>query len=299
MRDTRTRDMLEQRYSLTAADEREVGELLLAAREADGRPEDAAVAGSGRHLLLHESGELAGYAHINTEGDAFGRQVAELIVHPDFRRRGIGTRLARALTEQVPEKLRVWAHGDHPAAARIAEHEGFTRARELLIMHTPARDWPEPVVPQGVLLRTFVQGQDDQAVIDVNASAFDWHPEQGSFSIEELRASQSEDWFDASGFFLAERDGHVIGFHWTKVHPAIPRRFGGEPVGEVYVVGVDPAAQGGGLGKALTVAGLRHLREKGLGQVILYVEGDNAPAIAVYRGLGFDTSEVDVQYAFR
>jgi len=139
MRDTRTRDMLEQRYSLTAADEREVGELLLAAREADGRPEDAAVTGGGRHLLLRESGELAGYAHIDTEGDAFGRQVAELIVHPDFRRRGIGTRLARALTEQVPEKLRVWAHGDHPAAARIAEHEGFTRARELLKARTIRR----------------------------------------------------------------------------------------------------------------------------------------------------------------
>jgi mycothiol synthase len=147
-------------------------------------------------------------------------------------------------------------------------------------------------------LRTFVAGQDEQAVIDVNSRAFDWHPEQGSLTVEELRATESEDWFDPAGFFLAENaDGRVVGFHWTKVHAADPDRFNGEPVGEVYVVGVDPDAQGGGLGRALTLGGLRYLRAQGLGQVILYVEGDNAPALAVYEKLGFIRHAVDVQYA--
>ncbi|HKS46255.1 MAG TPA: mycothiol synthase [Amycolatopsis sp.] len=281
--------------------EHAVGELLTAARAADGRPEETDPARGGRHLLVHDSGVLAGYAHLDTSGDAFGHQVSELIVHPDHRRRGIGTRLARALIEQVPAKLRVWAHGDHPAAARIAERLGFSRARELLIMHTPVRDdWPEPAPPPGISLRTFVPGQDERAVIEVNARAFDWHPEQGSLTVDELRATETENWFDPAGFFLAVReDRRVAGFHWTKVHQPNPRRFGGEPVGEVYVVGVDPAAQGGGLGKVLTTAGLRYLREKGLKQVILYVEGDNAPAVAVYRRLGFAQLESDVQYAFR
>lgn len=275
-----------------------VRELLLAAREADGEPEDVTPPRGGLHLVARDAGELAGYAHLDTAGDAFGHQVAELFVRPDLRGRGVGTRLARALAQRVPAKqLRVWAHGDHPDAARIAEREGFRRARELLIMHTPVRDdWPEPAPPPGISLREFVPGQDEQAVIQVNARAFDWHPEQGSFSVDDLRASEAESWFDPAGFVLAERDGRVVGFHWTKVHPAHPRRFGGQPTGEVYVVGVDPEAQNGGLGKALTAAGLRYLRDRGLGQVILYVESDNRPAIAVYQRLGFSRYQSDIQY---
>ncbi|SFJ51087.1 mycothiol synthase [Amycolatopsis sacchari] len=282
---------------------REVRELLLAARRADGRPEVDAEGplpgefSGGLHLLGRLDGRLAGYAHLDTAGDSFGRQVAELIVHPELRRRGVGTRLTEALVAKAgTAELRVWAHGDHPAAARIAGHVGLRRARELLVLHTEVRDWPEPSLPGGVALRTFVPGQDEQAVIDVNARAFDWHPEQGALTVAELRATEAEDWFDPAGFFLAERDGRVIGFHWTKVHPADPNQFDGEPVGEVYVVGVDPAAQGGGLGKALTLAGLRHLRDRGLKHVILYVEGDNAPALAVYQRLGFTRFAVDVQY---
>jgi mycothiol synthase len=289
---------------------REVRELLLAAREVDGRPEvntDGPLPGEfegGLHLLASTADELVGYAHLDTAGDSFGREVAELIVRPDRRHRGVATQMVEALVDKAgavtpQDKLRVWAHGDHPAAARIAEREGFTRARELLVLHVTVGDaeWPEPALREGVSLRTFVPGQDEQAVVDVNARAFNWHPEQGSLSVDELRATEGADWFDADGFFLAERDGRLLGFHWTKVHPADPSQFGGEPVGEVYVVGVDPAAQGGGLGKALTLAGLRYLRDNGLRQVVLYVEGDNAPAIAVYSRLGFARHAVDVQYA--
>jgi mycothiol synthase len=297
---------------LTAADAERVRDLLLAAKEADGRPEitpdDPLPFGGDRHLLVPDDADpaiLVGYANLDTRGDAFGRQVAELIVRPDNRGRGQGTAMVRALVEEAGvaaesgDRLRVWAHGDHPAAARIAERAGFTRVRELLVMHVAVADaqWPGPVLPEGVTLRTFVPGEDEQAVIDVNARAFSWHPEQAALTVDQLRAEEQESWFDAAGFFLAERDGQVIGFHWTKVHPADPDRFGGEPVGEVYVVGVDPGAQGGGLGKALTLAGLRHLRQRGLGQVILYVEGDNAPAVAVYTRLGFTRHAVDVQYA--
>jgi len=266
--------------------EREVRELLLAARAADGRPEvteDGPLPfGDGLHLLGRSGNQLAGYAHLDTAGDSFGRQVAELIVHPAHRRQGHGGELAHALLAKADDKVRIWAHGDHPAAAKLAEREGLRRVREMLVMHTPVDPaWPEPRPAEGVTLRTFIPGRDEQAIVDVNGRAFDWHPEQGSLTVEELVAAEGEDWFDADGFFVAERDGRVVGFHWTKVHPADPGQFGGQDVGEVYVVGVDPGTQGGGLGRALTLAGLRYLRDRGLPQVILYVEGDNAPAIAV------------------
>lgn len=289
---------------------RDVRELLLAARAADGRPEVTAEGplpgefASGSHLLAHDEGVLAGYAHLDTAGDSFGRQVAEVIVRPGLRGRGTGSALVDAVLARSgagtgEDKLRFWAHGDHPAAARIAERCGLRRLRELLVLHArvSGADWPEPVLPEGVSLRTFVPGQDEQAVVAVNARAFDWHPEQGRLTEDELRATEREDWFDPAGFFLAERAGTLLGFHWTKAHPADPNHFGGEEVGEVYVVGVDPAAQGGGLGKALTLAGLRHLAGRGLGQVILYVDGDNAPALAVYSRFGFTRFATDVQYS--
>ncbi|NIJ14839.1 mycothiol synthase [Saccharomonospora amisosensis] len=286
----------------------DVRRLLLAARESDGRPQVRPTGPlpeefhGGRHLLGQldaAEDDLVGYAHLDTAGDAFGRQVAELIVHPSHRGRGHGAALLDELL-RTASRPRVWSHGDHPAAAALAKRFGLERARELLVMRalTTGADWPEPKPMRGLRLRTFVPGEDEQGVIDVNARAFDWHPEQSAFGVEDLRRAEQEDWFDPDGFFLAENEsGRIVGFHWTKVHEANPDRFGGEPVGEVYVVGVDPSAQGGGLGKALTLAGLRHLRALGLRQVILYVEGDNAPAVAVYRGLGFETVETDVQYA--
>src|SRR5680860_1335893 len=103
----------------------------------------------------------------------------------------------------------------------------------------------------------------------------------------DLDQRMSSNWFDPEGLFVAERSGQIIGFHWTKIENGL---------GEVYVVGIDPDAQGGGLGKALTARGLRHLQLGGVPAVILYVEGDNAPALAVYRGLGFHDFKKDVLY---
>jgi mycothiol synthase len=119
-------------------------------------------------------------------------------------------------------------------------------------------------------------------------------------SVEQVRSAEAESWFDADGFLLAvDAEDTLLGFHWTKVHAGgAAGDTEGVPMGEVYVVGVDPAAQGGGLGRALTVAGLRYLAgSRGVDRVMLYVEADNAPAIAVYRRLGFSTWDTDVQYA--
>ena len=294
----------EWRQELDEQQLEDVRGLLLAVREADGRPEaepEGPLPGEfdgGEHLVACVEDDVVGYAHLDTTGDSFGPQVAELFVHPAHRNRGYGAKLLQAVDQRAAVGFRIWAHGDHPAARQLAVRTGLERKRELLILHTDVEgaDWPEPRLRDGVSLRTFVPGQDEDAVIRVNALAFDWHPEQGALTADDVRVDERRPWFDPEGFFLAEQDGEVIGFHWTKVHEATPGRFDGERVGEVYVVGVAPAAQGGGLGRALTLAGLRYLASRGLRQIILYVEGDNAPALAVYTKLGFARHETDVQY---
>ncbi|MER6991911.1 mycothiol synthase [Saccharopolyspora hirsuta] len=254
------------------------------------------------HFVLRDAGSsLIGYAHLDTEHEkTSGQLVAELAVHPDHRRKGAGARLVEALLdraelslEPAPDtaRLRIWSHGEHPGAVRLAERYGFSRPRELWRM---GRDLAEPELPEvelreGVHLRTFRPDRDEAAVVAVNHRAFSWHPEQGGMTEQDLRMKEREDWFDPAGFFLAVDDrDELLGFHWTKVHP--------DGTGEVYVVGVDPDAQGGGLGRSLTVAGLRHLSDTGCRQVMLYVEADNAPAVKVYQRLGFAKWDVDVQF---
>ncbi|MFJ2608035.1 mycothiol synthase [Streptomyces sp. NPDC087425] len=242
------------------------------------------------HLLLTSDGELTGYAQLE-DTDPVEAPAAELVVHPSRRGHGHGRALGTALLAASGKRLRVWAHGGHPAARHLAQVLGLTLFRELRQMRRPLTglDLPDPVFPPGVRVRTFVPGQDDAAWLAVNSAAFAHHPEQGSLTQRDLDDRMAEPWFDPAGFFLAFRGDELVGFHWTKVHSV-------EGVGEVYVVGVLPGAQGGGLGKALTTEGLRHLAGAGVSTGMLYVDADNKAAVAVYERLGFTTYETDLMY---
>jgi mycothiol synthase len=150
-----------------------------------------------------------------------------------------------------------------------------------------------PEFPPGTTLRTFRPGQDEEEWLGLNGRAFAKHPEQGAWTRHDLELRERESWFDPAGFFIAVRDGRMAGFHWTKVHP--PQEQDGA-LGEVYVVGVDPGEQGTGLGRALTLAGLGDLRDRGLDQAMLYVDEDNVPAIRLYEALGFTRARTDAMY---
>ncbi|MEU9986366.1 mycothiol synthase [Streptomyces sp. NPDC007971] len=242
------------------------------------------------HLLLTVGDELVGYAQLE-DTDPVEAPAAELVVHPAHRGHGHGRALGSALLAASGKRLRVWAHGGHSAARHLAQVLGLTLFRELRQMRRPlaALELPDPQLPEGVSVRAFVPGKDDTAWLAVNAAAFAHHPEQGSLTQRDLDDRKGEAWFDPAGFFLAERSGELVGFHWTKVHAE-------EGLGEVYVLGVRPGEQGGGLGKALTTIGLRHLAAQGLPTAMLYVDADNKSAVSVYERLGFTTYETDLMY---
>jgi mycothiol synthase len=282
--------------------------LLRAAAAADGvRPvsEEGELrlqhgSAGGRDLVVHDDdGAPAGYAR-------FDDGVAELVVHPEKRRRGFGTALLRQLLELAGDRpLNVWAHGDLPGSAELLAPHGFERARVLLQMRRDLAGVdpdPRPDLPDDVRVLPFRPGRDEDAWLTVNAAAFAHHPEQGSWTAADLRLREAEPWFDPSGFLMAWRgdpdDGGVLlGSHWTKVHP--PGDADDEAVGEVYVLGIAPEAQGLRLGRALTDLGLAYLRGRGLGRVLLYVEEDNAAAVHLYEGRGFARYAVDVSWRRR
>ncbi|MCW2632425.1 MAG: Mycothiol acetyltransferase [Pseudonocardia sp.] len=299
---------LSWRGGLDDAETAEVLALVAAVTEADG------VAPVSEHVLLHlrkggdtdaehllardAGGTLVGFAHLDTT-DRVAGAAGELAVHPEHRRRGVGTALVRGLIEHTAGgELRLWAHGQHPGAVRLAHKLGFTTARELWQLRRDLlAPLPQRELPPGIVIRPFRVGQDEVEFLRVNNAAFATHPEQGGWDVTQVKVREAEPWFDPAGFLLAvDADtDKLLGFHWTKVHGS-DGKHPHEPIGEVYVVGVNPAAQGRHLGAALTVAGLRYLRERGLRQVMLYVDADNTSAVNLYRALGFTHRDTDVSF---
>jgi mycothiol synthase len=183
----------------------------------------------------------------------------------------------------------VWVSNPTAADDAVAAGAGLVRGRDLYELRVllpteepaPPLDW-----------RPFEPGRDDDAWLDVNNRAFATHPEQGGWTREILAERTREPWFDPAGFLLLEEDGALAGFCWTKVHADHE-----PPLGEIYVIAVDPERHGGGRGRALTLAGLDWLhRERGIDVGMLYVDGDNAPAMHLYERLGFTVHHLDRAY---
>jgi len=272
--------------------------LVQRATRADGQPpfSDGSLvelATGGRTLLV--IGDVA--AALYAPGEA------EFVVDPDARRHGHGTELLEHLLA-LDAGLRVWAHGDHRAARILAASHGLEPVRELLQLRAAVA---EPTVPEpaegphraagastssatgaGPATEAFRVGRDEDAWLGLNARAFAAHPEQGAVTRAELDVLVAEPWFDAHDFLLLRDGDDLVGYCWLKVEHGI---------GEFYVVGVSPDRQGAGLGRRLVEAGLERLAERGIRTASLYVEADNAPALALYRSFGFGDHSIDIQYA--
>lgn len=287
---------VEWRAALSASEQHAVREMVGAATDSDG------VAPVGeqvlrelaqqrtRHLLATgQSGVVQGYLNLTD-------QMAEVVVHPDSRRRGIGSALIRAAIDETGGDRSFWAHGTLPAAKAVASALELTPVRELLQMRRSLKDVPDVEIPAGVQVRTYAGRDDDAELLRVNNAAFAWHPEQGGWTEADIAERRNEAWFDPEGLFMAfDETGEVLlGFHWTKVHADA------ETIGEVYVVGVDPAAQGKRLGHTLTAVGLQYLARRLADApepaVMLYVESDNTAAVRTYERLGFTVYSADTAY---
>lgn len=250
------------------------------------------------HLIVEEIEGIVGYAHIDLT-DLVAGSSAELVIHPLHRGRGLGRALLKEICSITSPRL--WSHGDLSSAKKLAQDNGLARERTVLQMRRPLTQHL-PNIGTDLRLRTFLPGLDDQSWLTLNNRSFKGHPEQGGWSVENLHQRMKEEWFDPTGFLLASKDDALIAFCWTKIHGAHTHSHDGQaehghdPIGEIYAMGVDPDFQGQGFGRVITIAGLAHLRRKGLMSAMLYVDAENTAAIKLYADLGFSEWSRDVMY---
>ncbi len=253
-----------------------------------------------RHFYVNDPQDpdrLIAYAFLDTHDPQHPQ--LEVALDSAARRSDLGGAIVDAALRETHGRLDVWVHGRSPNLTEIATSRGLTETRKLLRMRRSLlSDLPLAPLPQGIVIRSFDRRRDSDAWLELNAAAFADLPDQGSWTELDLARRTLEDWFDPAGFLLATTvDGEIVGFHWTKIHsPKVDEGFN-DPVGEVYVLGVDPRWQGRGLGRALTVLGMAHLKKRGLREVILYVDAANVGAIKTYERLGFVRYETDTLYS--
>jgi len=224
----------------------------------------------------------------------------DLVIDPHHRYDAleIGPEVLRTALGVVGDEggghVHLWVSQPTSAHDAIASSVGLVRGRDLLQLRRPLP--VDEVLPALSPLRPFVVGQDEEAWLEVNNRAFDWHPEQGGWTLEDVVAREAEPWFDPAGFLLHHdpSSGRLAGFCWTKVHPATDH----DPaMGEIYVIAVDPDANGRGLGRALVLHGLDHLhRVRRMAHGMLYVDAGNEAAVRLYDKLGFTVDHIDRAY---
>jgi mycothiol synthase len=251
-----------------------------------------------RLVLARRSDELVAVALLSSARN--GSSVLHLVVDPELGRAALpgtleSSLLARAVSAAPPdEPIHLWALQAGPTDDDRARAHGFVPERDLLQMRV-ALPLPRDVVAatSPLVTRPFEPGRDEVAWVETNNRAFAGHPEQGAWTVEQLRSRLAAPWVDLSGFLVADDpDGAgLVGSCWTKVHADVV------PVlGEIYVISVDPRHHGHGWGRSLTVAGLESLARRGIDVGMLYTDAGNETAVALYRTLGFRVDHIDRSY---
>ncbi|HET9496622.1 MAG TPA: GNAT family N-acetyltransferase [Chloroflexia bacterium] len=240
-------------------------------------------------VLPDDNGDLIAFAQAVSFKDGTPRLAFELGVHPENRRRGIGSALYRMVTGRA-RGLAV-AHLTSPVYRRDGEERpestGFLERRGFRPDHSywqlrldEINRQPLPQWPGAIGVRTF-RGDDRDAetwarlIVEAFGEAA---------TAEGIRAQMREPGVSPDGYFFAVdlETGEEIGTSRGRID-----MLGGKPVGYVGTVGVIPRYRGRGIATALMGQTLAYLAGRGMCSATLFVEHRNIAARRLYDKLGW------------
>lgn len=251
---------------------------------------DAKVGGLGereRVVVIEEAEEIVaiGVTVVHFHSDGTHHWAVETAVVPGLRFAAFEDRLLREALGLVPhtEAPSVWSHRRSLDDALV--RAGYTVTREL---GRYVVDLPLANSATEIQVRPY-RPTDAPALLDVNRCAFAGHREAAALDAEELSRLTQQPWFDPAGILLAEEDGRVVAFCWTRVHPNAD--------GEIYRIAVSPGAQGRGLGRRMVLAGFDDLAlRRGVTRGTLWVDLADERAVSLYTSLGMMQGSVNREF---
>ena len=241
-------------------------------------------------FLATFNGVPAGFVHVSAEL-TIGRTIASCGVVESFREQDIERALITAAAEHAmglgARVLHIQAGSSDPKAQRLLRSAGFEAVASYWNMRWEVGTPPELSLPEGFALRSFILGQDEKALTELQNSAFGdtWGfcPNTG----REIAASVRLDRCDPAGIFFVEEDGLAVAYCWTT---RARNSFGS--IGWISMAGARSEYRGIGVGRAAVTAGMAYLQAESVDGVELEVDAGNVRARELYAKLGFKkTSE--------
>jgi GNAT superfamily N-acetyltransferase len=265
-------------------------------------------------LLAEADGKVVAYGRTFwSREDAAGIYVYPVVgfIRPEWRRRGLGTRLLRWLEQRARVMA---AEQGHPAAtlaywqseaydsqvgkAALLERAGYQPIRYFYDMVRPSlADIPAAPLPEGLEIRP-VQPEHLRAIWDANCEAFRDHwgdPERTPEDYERwLRNEefQPDIWKVAWDRASNEVAGMVLGFINAEENARFNRQRGW-----TENICVRRPWRRRGVARALMAANLRELKARGMTEAALGVDADSLTgALDVYKSMGFEVVRREAVY---
>ena len=236
-------------------------------------------------LVLEQSGQIKGLALIFREFP-IGRSIIEVMTTPDLAGSPDEIDLVqRAIAKAESQKLSV-AHicvMADSGRGKVLEQAGFTKVRTYLDMLWNMDELAELELPEGYSVLSFQTG-DTPLLTQVQNDAF-----TGSWGFcpnteEQIEYRTQMPNTSKDGILFLMEGNSPAGYCWTVMVPAE-----NGVRGVIGMIGVVPDYRGKGVSRHILQAGMKHLRSIGLAEIGLEVDGNNAPAVGLYKSAGFKT----------
>ena len=226
--------------------------------------------------------------HINNTARAYGH----VVVHPAWRRQGLGRELMTRVLERAREQGNAYVFSqtdDHvPAGGAFLRGLGFAPVSTWVQMRAPADlALLPPELPPGYAVRSYDAIDDPVLLTEALNRGFTGHWENRERLLEDIEHRLEGARVRPDGIFVAfSADGDVAGVCWCSFDVE-QNALRGEQVGHIDSLGVSPEHRRRGLGRALLLTGMRWLRAQGQGAIELEAVGNNDLALPLYYSAGY------------